>query len=143
VLRASSIEDVIIHSSAAPVGKFACRTNCSIASATRALGAAFEHGSVLTDCRTARNSGWLEQYHLNGPAIRYEFDVARIYTKGMHDMADAQFEDGLVPNVAPYYPEFRGHLSRRRRMAPRFSSCRGSSTSSTAISTCCGRTTTR
>ena len=55
-----------------------------------------------------RNLGWLEQYHLNGPAIRYEFDVPQIFSKGMRDMADSQLDNGLVPNIAPEYVEFPG-----------------------------------
>jgi hypothetical protein len=64
--------------------------------------------SVLTDCPHREKLGWLEQYHLNGPAIRYEFDLARMFTKGMKDMADAQTDFGLVPNIAPEYTEFKG-----------------------------------
>src|SRR5262249_7406429 len=64
--------------------------------------------SILTDCPHREELGWLEQYHLNGPAIRYEFDLARTFTKGMNDMADAQTDDGLVPNIAPEYTEFKG-----------------------------------
>jgi hypothetical protein len=64
--------------------------------------------SVLTDCPHREKLGWLEQYHLNGPAIRYEFDLARLFTKGMQDMADAQLPDGLVPNIAPEFTEFKG-----------------------------------
>jgi alpha-L-rhamnosidase len=63
---------------------------------------------VLTDCPHREKLGWLEQYHLNGPAIRYEFDVSRIFTKGMRDMADAQTLEGLVPNIAPEYVRFAG-----------------------------------
>ncbi len=40
--------------------------------------------------------------------MRYEFDAARIFTKGMHDMADAQTGEGLVPNIAPEFTQFEG-----------------------------------
>ncbi|MDQ8197712.1 family 78 glycoside hydrolase catalytic domain [Pelagicoccus enzymogenes] len=63
--------------------------------------------SVLTDCPHREKLGWLEQYHLNGPAIRYEFDMARMYTKGMGDMADAQTGEGLIPNIAPEFVQFK------------------------------------
>ena len=63
--------------------------------------------SVLTDCPHRERLGWLEQYHLNGPSLRYEFDLTRLYTKGMNDMADSQLGDGLVPDIAPEYPVFR------------------------------------
>lgn len=64
--------------------------------------------SVLTDCPHREKLGWLEQYHLNGPAIRYEFDVTRIFGKGMRDMADSQTSLGLIPNIAPEYTVFDG-----------------------------------
>jgi hypothetical protein len=107
--RVASLEGVIVHSSAAPTGDFACsnplfnRIRDFVRWAQRA-----NMVSVLTDCPHREKLGWLEQYHLNGPAIRYEFDVARIFTKGMHDMADAQLDDGLVPNIAPEFTKFKG-----------------------------------
>lgn len=52
--------------------------------------------------------GWLEQIHLNGPSLRYEFDLAQLYTKIINDMADSQLEDGLVPDIAPEYAVFQG-----------------------------------
>lgn len=104
-----ALEGVIVHSSAAPVGDFSCsnpllnRIRDLVRWAQRA-----NMVSVLTDCPHREKLGWLEQYHLNGPAIRYEFDLARMFTKGMHDMANAQLPDGLVPNIAPEFTEFKG-----------------------------------
>lgn len=107
--RSESLEGVIVHSSAQPVGEFECsspllnRIRDLVRWAQRA-----NMVSVLTDCPHREKLGWLEQYHLNGPAIRYEFDLARMFTKGMNDMADAQTDEGLVPNIAPEYTEFKG-----------------------------------
>src|SRR6185369_4882500 len=64
--------------------------------------------TVLTDCPHREKLGWLEQYHLNGPAFRYEFDLGRLYAKTFTDMADAQTADGLIPNIAPEYTVFKG-----------------------------------
>jgi hypothetical protein len=104
-----SIEGVIVHSSAAPVGDFSCSNE--LLNRIRALVRWAQRAnmvSVLTDCPHREKLGWLEQYHLNGPAIRYEFDVSRIFTKVMNDMADAQLDNGLVPNIAPEYTQFKG-----------------------------------
>lgn len=104
-----SLEGVVVHSSATPVGQFECsnpllnRIRDLVRWAQRA-----NMVSVLTDCPHREKLGWLEQYHLNGPAIRYEFDTSRIFTKGMNDMADAQLDTGLVPNIAPEYTQFKG-----------------------------------
>jgi len=104
-----SIEGVVVHSASAPVGEFACsndlfnRIHTLIRWAQRA-----NMVSVLTDCPHRERLGWLEQYHLNGPSLRYEFDLARLFTKGMNDMADSQLADGLVPDIAPELTVFDG-----------------------------------
>jgi len=64
--------------------------------------------SVLTDCPHRERLGWLEQDHLNGPALRYNFGLERLYGKIEHDMSDAQRSDGLVPDIAPEYLIFTG-----------------------------------
>jgi hypothetical protein len=63
--------------------------------------------SVMTDCPHREKLGWLEQYHLNGPSLRYEFDLSQLFTKGMNDMADSQLVNGLVPDIAPEYVVFK------------------------------------
>jgi hypothetical protein len=63
---------------------------------------------VITDCPHREKLGWLEQYHLNGPSLRYETDLTRLYAKGFADMADAQQPNGLVPDIAPEYVVFTG-----------------------------------
>jgi alpha-L-rhamnosidase len=104
-----SLEGVIIHADAAETGEFECsnpmlnRIRDLIRWAQRA-----NMVSVLTDCPHREKLGWIEQYHLNGPAIRYEFDMARMFTKGMNDMAEAQTDEGMVPNIAPEFTQFKG-----------------------------------
>jgi alpha-L-rhamnosidase len=104
-----SIEGVVVHSSAKPVGEFACsnelfnRIHALVRWAQRS-----NMMSVLTDCPHREKLGWLEQYHLNGPALRYEFDLAQLYRKCFQDMADAQHDNGLVPDIAPEYVKFQG-----------------------------------
>jgi hypothetical protein len=100
---------VVIRSTSAVVGEFSCsndlfnRIHTLIRWAQRA-----NMVSVLTDCPHRERLGWLEQYHLNGPSLRYEFDLAQLFTKGMNDMADSQLADGLVPDIAPEYTVFSG-----------------------------------
>ena len=107
--RIESLEGVIVHSSASPAGEFACSNE--LLNHIRTLVRWAQRAnmvSVLTDCPHREKLGWLEQYHLNGPAIRYEFDLCRLFAKGMNDMADSQLENGLVPNIAPEYTQFKG-----------------------------------
>jgi alpha-L-rhamnosidase len=62
--------------------------------------------SILTDCPHRERLGWLEQYHLHGPSLSYEFDVGQLFSKTMQDMADSQTASGLQPSIAPEYPVF-------------------------------------
>jgi alpha-L-rhamnosidase len=104
-----SIEGVVVHSASEPVGEFSCSNDLFNRIHTLILWAQRANiVSILTDCPHRERLGWLEQYHLNGPSLRYEFDLAQLYTKGMNDMADSQLADGLVPSIAPEYPVFSG-----------------------------------
>ena len=62
--------------------------------------------SVMTDCPHREKLGWLEETHLNGPALRYNFDWSTLASKITADMFDAQRANGLVPAVVPYYPDW-------------------------------------
>jgi hypothetical protein len=64
--------------------------------------------SVLTDCPTREKLGWLEQTHLAGASIMYNYDVSTLYAKMAADMRDAQTADGLVPDIAPEFTTFPG-----------------------------------
>lgn len=64
--------------------------------------------SVLTDCPHRERLGWLEQTYLMGPAIMYSYALPKFFTKVSGDMADAQNDDGLVPDIAPEYTRFPG-----------------------------------
>jgi alpha-L-rhamnosidase len=104
-----AVEGVVVHTTASPAGEFACSND--LLNRIRTLVRWAQRSnlvSVLTDCPHREKLGWLEQYHLNGPGVRYEFDAHRLFIKGMCDMADSQTEDGLVPNIAPEYVEFDG-----------------------------------
>ncbi len=104
-----SLEGVVVHSSAPQVGTFECsnplfnRIRDLIRWAQRS-----NMMSVLTDCPHREKLGWLEQYHLNGPALRYNFDLSRLFSKAMNDMKDSQRENGLIPDIAPEYVRFDG-----------------------------------
>jgi hypothetical protein len=107
--KIESIESDIVHSIARPVGQFRCSSD--MLNRIRDLVRWAQRSnmvSLLTDCPHREKLGWVEQFHLNGPAFRYEFDLARLSTKSTNDMRDSQLENGLVPNIAPEYTEFRG-----------------------------------
>ncbi len=64
--------------------------------------------SVVTDCPHREKLGWLEQTHLMGTSIQYNFDIAALYEKVIRDMMQAQTTDGMVPDIAPEYVQFGG-----------------------------------
>jgi len=103
------LEGVVVHSKARPVGRFACSNELFNRIQTLIRWAQRSNMvSVLTDCPHREKLGWLEQSFLNGPALRYEFDLNRLFSKILNDISDSQLEDGLVPDIAPEYVVFEG-----------------------------------
>jgi hypothetical protein len=108
-----SIEGIVVQSSSEPVGEFECSN--TLFNRIRKLVRWAQRAnmmSVMTDCPTREKRGWLEESHLNGPALRYEFDLAQLFTKVLNDMADSQLSNGLVPTTAPEYSIFRDSTGR-------------------------------
>ena len=102
-----SLESVVVHSDSPPAGEFACSSELFNRIRTLVRWAQRSNlAHVITDCPHRERLGWLEQYHLNGPSLRYETDLTRLYAKTFADMADAQRPDGLVPDIAPEYVVF-------------------------------------
>jgi hypothetical protein len=104
-----SLEGVVVHSASEPVGEFEC-SNILFTRIRRLVRWAQRSNmmSLMTDCPHRERLGWLEEDHLNGPSLRYEFNLAQLFTKQMNDMADAQTKDGLIPDIAPEYTLFNG-----------------------------------
>jgi len=106
-----SISAVTIQSASTNVGSFTCAYD--LFNRVRTLIRWAQRNnliSILTDCPHRERLGWLEQYNLHGPSLRYEFDVGQLFTKTMQDMADSQNNagTGLVPDIAPEYSVFGG-----------------------------------
>jgi alpha-L-rhamnosidase len=98
------LKGVVVHSSAQPIGSFSSSNKLfnNIYSLVR-WAQRSNMMSVMTDCPQREKQGWLEQYHLNGPSLRYNFDLAPMFRKIMNDMSDSQLDNGLVPNIAPEF----------------------------------------
>ncbi|MEP7278713.1 MAG: family 78 glycoside hydrolase catalytic domain, partial [Bacteroidota bacterium] len=62
--------------------------------------------SVFTDCPHREKLGWLEETHLMGSSVQYNFDIAGLCRKAIGDMMYAQTPDGLIPEIAPEYVHF-------------------------------------
>ena len=102
-----AIESFVVHSDSPAAGEFACSSELFNRIRTLVRWAQRSNlAHVVTDCPHRERLGWLEQYHLNGPALRYETDLTRLFAKTFADMADAQRPNGLVPDIAPEYVVF-------------------------------------
>jgi len=64
--------------------------------------------AVFSDCPHREKLGWLEQIHLNGPGLLFNYDLRSYTLKVMQDIADAQMPNGAVPSIAPQYVVFGG-----------------------------------
>jgi alpha-L-rhamnosidase len=64
--------------------------------------------SIFTDCPHREKLGWLEEAHLVGPSIRYNYDISNLVHKVVRDMMRSQTPEGLIPDIAPEYTVFDG-----------------------------------
>ena len=106
-----SLTSTAVSSASEPVGNFECSNDLFNRIRTLIQWAQRNNSvSIISDCPQREKLGWLEQYHLHGPSLRYEQNYAALYTKGEGDMADSQLPNGLVPDIAPEYLVFDGAL---------------------------------
>lgn len=102
-----NIKGLHIRNAAKEIGRFANsnelfnKTNDLIKWAIRSNMA-----SVFMDCPHREKLGWLEETHLMGSSVQYNYDIAALCKKVVKDMINAQTEDGLVPDIAPEYVQF-------------------------------------
>jgi alpha-L-rhamnosidase len=61
--------------------------------------------SLFTDCPHRERLGWLEQLHLMGNSIQYNYDIQTLSTKILNDIKVQQEPNGLVPSTVPEYTE--------------------------------------
>ncbi len=102
-----SVRGEFTHAAAEPVGTFESSSTL-LNNIHELIDKAIQSNlqSVLTDCPHREKLGWLEQSHLAGSALTFNFDLATTYEKIAQDMDDAQQPDGLVPDIAPEYTVF-------------------------------------
>ncbi len=97
------------RNAAARAGSFSCssdlfnRTNTLIDWAIQSNMA-----SVFTDCPHREKLGWLEETHLMGGSLRYDYDIASLGRKVLGDIRASQTANGLVPATAPEFTRFGG-----------------------------------
>jgi alpha-L-rhamnosidase len=64
--------------------------------------------SIFTDCPHREKLGWLADTIQSMGAIQRNFDMSGYLRNVIHNMAEAQLANGLVPDIAPEYPVFGG-----------------------------------
>ena len=105
----TALEGQFLHAAAPVTGEFSCSKEL-FNRIHRLIDAAILSNmqSVLTDCPHREKLGWLEQSHLSGSGIMYNYGVEQLYEKIANDIRDTQTADGLVPDIAPEYVTFAG-----------------------------------
>ena len=103
------IQSCFIYNDAQRIGTFEC-SNPLINDTHRLIDRAIRSNwqAVWTDCPSREKLGWLEQDWLNGEALVYNYDARSMIEQTMQNIADAQHEDGSMPEIAPEYTIFAG-----------------------------------
>ena len=103
------IQSCFIYNSAQRIGAFEC-SNPLINDTHRLIDRAIRSNwqAVWTDCPSREKLGWLEQDWLNGEALVYNYDARSMIEQTMQNIADAQHENGSMPEIAPEYTIFAG-----------------------------------
>jgi len=101
------LKSCFVYNSAEQTSTFEC-SNAIFNNAHRLILKAVESNmqAVFTDCPHREKLGWLEEVHLNGPGLIYNFNLSTFMPKVMQDMADAQLPNGIVSTIAPMYNVF-------------------------------------
>ena len=103
------VESCFVYNSAAKTGDFAC-SNPLFNDAYRLIDRAIRSNwqAVWTDCPHREKLGWLEQDWLNGEGLVANYDCRAMIEQTMQNIADAQFPNGALPEIAPNLCIFEG-----------------------------------
>ncbi|UQZ81836.1 Bacterial alpha-L-rhamnosidase [Paenibacillus konkukensis] len=102
-----ALEGQMIYPDIRTAGRFACSDELLLRTHEIINWAMLSNTkSIFTDCPHREKLGWLEQVHLMGPSLAYNYDVQSLFVKTMEDIRDAQLASGMVPTTAPEYVVF-------------------------------------
>lgn len=104
-----NVESCFVYNSAPKTGDFEC-SNPLFNDAYRLIDRAIRSNwqSVWTDCPHREKLGWLEQTWLNGEGLVANYDCQAMIEQTMQNIADAQYPNGALPEIAPNYVIFEG-----------------------------------
>jgi alpha-L-rhamnosidase len=102
-----NIKGLHTRNAAETVGSFAC-SNELFNKTFKLIDWAMKSNmaSVFTDCPHREKLGWLEEAHLVGSSLHYNYDIVGLARKCINDMRISQTEDGLIPEISPEYVKF-------------------------------------
>ena len=101
-----------IYNSAGEAGSFECSNeifNKTHELINNSIKSNFQ--SVFTDCPQREKLGWLEEIHLNGPGLMFNYNLENYIPALMQNISDAQRENGLIPTIVPEYVIFGGDFT--------------------------------
>ncbi|WP_235011691.1 alpha-L-rhamnosidase [Bryocella elongata] len=102
-----SIKGIAEHTDARAVGTF--ESSSEMLNRIHHLILAAMHNnevSLMTDCPHREKLGWLEQTHLQADGMMFNNDLRALMAANDRNMADAQWDNGIVPTIAPEYTRF-------------------------------------
>ena len=67
--------------------------------------------SVFTDCPQREKLGWLEEIHLNGPGLLFNYNLESFIPATIQNIEDSQRDNGLIPTIVPEYVVFGGDFT--------------------------------
>lgn len=104
-----NIASCFVYNSAPKTGDFEC-SNPLFNDAYRLIDRAIRSNwqAVWTDCPHREKLGWLEQDWLNGEGLLANYDCRAMMEQTMQNIADAQYSNGALPEIAPNYVIFEG-----------------------------------
>ena len=103
------VESCFVYNAAPKTGSFEC-SNPLFNDAYRLIDRAIRSNwqAVWTDCPHREKLGWLEQDWLNGEGLLANYDCRTMLEQTMQQIADAQFPNGALPEIAPNLCVFEG-----------------------------------
>lgn len=101
-----------IYNSAGEAGTFECSNdifNKTHVLINNAIKSNFQ--SVFTDCPQREKLGWIEEIHLNGPGLMFNYNLESYIPATMQNISDSQRDNGLIPTIVPEYVVFGGDFT--------------------------------
>lgn len=102
-----NIEGLHISNAMQTTGSFSCSNELFNKTSTLIEWAVKSNSvSLFTDCPHREKLGWLEQTHLMGTSVQYNYNIATLNRKSVNDMMQSQYANGKIPEIAPEFTVF-------------------------------------